>query len=126
MVPQSPPGAAHAPGLKTLEDAFQKEWVRCLFGLAVDQLQALCEARGKQIHFRLFARYDLEEGGRESDLSYQQLAAEFSLPATQVTNYLAWTRREFRRIVLEKLREITGSDAEFRQEARVLLGVELP
>ena len=30
---------------------------------------------------------------------------------------------EFRRIVLEKLREITASDREFREEAKTLLGV---
>ena len=32
--------------------------------------------------------------------------------------------REFRRVVLEKLREITASDEEFRLEARAVLGVE--
>ena len=42
---------------------------------------------------------------------------------TQVTNFLAFARREFRRIVLEKLREITASDREFREEASALLGV---
>lgn len=113
------------PEQQSLEEAFQQEWVRSMFSLAVDDLRALCDERGKQIHFRLFSRYDLEEGGREPDLGYQQLAAEFSLPVTQVTNYLAWARREFRRIVMDKLREITGSDEEFRQEARLLLGVEL-
>ena len=44
------------------------------------------------------------------------------LPVTQVTNFLAFARREFRRIVLEILREITSSDREFREEARRLLG----
>ena len=41
---------------------------------------------------------------------------------TAVTNHLAFARREFRRILLEKLREITASDEEFRTEARTLLG----
>ncbi len=113
------------PDQKSLEEAFQQEWVRSMFSLAVEELKALCEERGKQIHFRLFSRYDLEEGGRAPDIGYQQLAVEFSLPVTQVTNYLAWARREFRRIVMDQLREITGSDEEFRQEARLLLGVEL-
>ncbi len=40
-----------------------------------------------------------------------------------MTNFLALARREFRRIVLEKLREITATDREFREEARSLLGV---
>jgi len=41
-----------------------------------------------------------------------------------VTNYLAGARREFRRIVLDKLRELTATDDEFRREARMLLGVD--
>ena len=53
----------------------------------------------------------------------ERLAAEFELPVTQVTNHLAWARREFRRIVLDRLREMTGSDEEFREEAKDLLGV---
>jgi hypothetical protein len=46
------------------------------------------------------------------------------MPVTSVTNHLALARREFRRIVLEKLRELTSTDAEFRREARALLGVD--
>jgi hypothetical protein len=46
------------------------------------------------------------------------------LKITDVTNYLASARREFRRLVLKKLREITATDEEFRREARALLGVD--
>jgi hypothetical protein len=35
-------------------------------------------------------------------------------------------RREFRRILLDTLRQVTGSDEEFRLEARLLLGGEPP
>ncbi len=105
------------------EEYFHREWVRSLFGMAVDELSKSCADAGKQTHFDLFRRYDLEGG---DGLSYADLAREFELPVTQVTNYLAWARREFRRIVLERLREICGSDREFRAEARELLGVETP
>ena len=44
--------------------------------------------------------------------------------ATDVTNYFAFVRREFRRCVLDQLREMTASDEEYRREARILLGVE--
>ncbi len=111
------------PSGATLDDFFRDEWVRSVFGIALDALRQLCDERGKQIAYRLFARYDLEEGGRDPDISYPKLAAEFGLPVTQVTNHLAWARREFRRIVLEHLREITASDEEFREEAQALLGV---
>ncbi len=40
-----------------------------------------------------------------------------------MTNYLAFARREIRRLVLEKLREITATEEEFRAEAAAVLGV---
>ncbi|MFN2387062.1 MAG: hypothetical protein ABR576_12415 [Thermoanaerobaculia bacterium] len=39
-----------------------------------------------------------------------------------MTNALALARREFRRILLEDLRAVTGSEADFQEEARSLLG----
>ena len=53
-----------------------------------------------------------------------ELAAEFNLTVTNVTNYLASARRDFRKIVLEKLRDLTATDDEFRREARAMLGVD--
>ena len=104
------------------EDRFEKEWVRSLFALGVERLRSGCESGGKMIHFALFERYDLEEADPRP--SYAQLAAEFGLPATDVTNYLAFARREFRKCVLEQLREMTATEEEFRREAQALLGVE--
>jgi len=40
-------------------------------------------------------------------------------------NYLAAMRRDLRCAVLEKLREITSGEQEFRREARTLLGIDL-
>jgi RNA polymerase sigma factor (sigma-70 family) len=115
--------AAEIPSGEDLDRYFDAEWVRHLFELAVDALRAECDERGKQVHFRLFERYDLEDPGA-SRMTYQDLAAQFGLPATTVTNHLAFARREFRRILLEKLRQITASDEEFRREARYLLGTD--
>ena len=103
------------------EDLFEKEWVRVLFALAVERLRAQCAAAGKATHFEMFERYDLAEAGAPS---YAELAREFGLATTDVTNYLAFARREFRRAVLDQLREMTGSEAEFQREARSLLGVD--
>lgn len=105
-----------APGASP-EEMFQREWVRSLFALALDDLRSECEARGKQIQFRLFERYDLDAG-----VSYGELAGEFGLPVTTVTNHLAWARREFRGLLLGRLREITGGEEEYRADAKVLLG----
>jgi RNA polymerase sigma factor (sigma-70 family) len=102
---------------------FRQEWVRTLFADAVTALRESCEAAGKQTQFAVFQRYDLDDdtNGRPT---YAQLGAELGVPVTQVTNYLAFARRELRRLVLERLRTLCASDDEFRLEARELLGVE--
>jgi RNA polymerase sigma factor (sigma-70 family) len=107
---------------RTMEQYFHDEFVRSLFALSVDTLREECALRGKDLPFRLFERYELDRDPEER-LTYERMAEELNIPVTQVTNFLAFARREFRRIVLEKLREITTSDREFREEARGLLGV---
>ncbi len=109
---------------ENVEVYFEKEWLRSLFSLALDALRLECEAKQRTMHFQLFERYDLDESNA-TRITYDQLAQEFGLTTTTVTNYLALVRREFRRIVLEKLRELTATEAEFQQEARAVLGVQL-
>jgi RNA polymerase sigma-70 factor (ECF subfamily) len=109
------------PSPERLDEFFEREWVRSLFSAAVDQLRASYAERGRGVAFALFSRYDLDdaEPGRPT---YADLAREFNLPVTDVTNHLAAARRDFRRISLEILRETTATDDEFRREARSLLG----
>jgi RNA polymerase sigma factor (sigma-70 family) len=109
-----------------LEAQFQREWARSLFSLALESLRARCQGTGRAVAFGLLERYDIEGAEAVDRPSYAQLAAEHGLPVTQVTNHLHWARRELRAEVLGKLREITASDAEYRSEARALLGVEAP
>ena len=109
------------PSQERLDDFFEREWMRSLFAAAVEQLRASYAAKGREVVFAVFARYDLDdaEPGRPT---YAELARELSISVTDVTNHLAGARREFRRISLELLRETTASDDEFRREARSLLG----
>ncbi len=112
-------------GQVALPDAdarFHHEWVRALFSVAVDALREHALSEGHELRFRLFERYDLAPDEESARPSYRALAEEFELPVTQVTNHLAWARREFRRLVLARLRDLCGSEAEFRLEARELLG----
>src|ERR1700693_303397 len=108
---------------ESFDEYLEKEFVRNLFTLAVADLRAFCEARGKVRYFQLFERYDLDASDTCRP-SYADLAQEFGIAVTDVTNHLAFARREFRRIAIEKLREMTCSEAEFRREARALLGLE--
>lgn len=106
------------------ERAFHAEWLRSLFGIALDALRAEAAARGREVSFQLFERYELgdEPGERPT---YAQMGNEFALATSAVTNHLAWARREFRRVLLRELRRITTSDAEYRAEAREILGEEV-
>jgi DNA-directed RNA polymerase specialized sigma24 family protein len=104
------------------EAYFHREWVRWMFTLAVEALRQRCVESDRTIHFQLFERYDL---GDDANVSYASLAKEFGLGPTTVNNYLAAVRRDFRKIVIEKLREITATEEEFRTEARSLLGVDV-
>ena len=104
------------------EQYFEKECVRHLLGLSVERLRAKCQSSGKAVHFKIFHDYDLDDQG-EAAPSYAKLAAKYQLVATDVTNYLAWARREFRACVLEQLRAMTASDEEFRREAKAILGI---
>jgi RNA polymerase sigma factor (sigma-70 family) len=110
---------AAIPSPESLEEFFEKEWIRNLFGLAVEELRQFCIERERERTFRLFEAYDLE--GNEK-ITYEQLANEYSIPVTDVTNALSWARREFRRIALARLRELCGSEDEFQREARAAFG----
>ena len=89
-----------------------------MFAMALERLRQECEASGKAEHYALLDAYDL---GPERP-PYAELARRSGISVTDVTNRLFRTRRELRRIVLEVLRELTGSEEEFREEARALLG----
>lgn len=108
-------------GGATPEEYFQREWVRSVFANAVERLREWAESNGRQTQFALFEAYDLDEDAR---VSYRDLGRRFGLTETTVTNHLAAVRRQFRQIVLDLLREVTASDAEYRAEARALLGVD--
>jgi RNA polymerase sigma factor (sigma-70 family) len=112
---------ASIPSPESLEEFFEKEWVRSLFELAVEDLRKSCSECARDRTFRLFEEYDLSG---DAEISYEKLAAEYAIPVTEVTNALSWARREFRRIALERLREICGSDEEFHREARAVFGLD--
>jgi RNA polymerase sigma-70 factor (ECF subfamily) len=101
------------------EEVFHREWVRRLFYLAVEDLRGSRD----EIRFRIFEHYDLSDSN--SRPTYIQLAREYALTPETITNYLAAMRRDFRKAVLNRLRELTATDREFRSEARVILGIEV-
>jgi RNA polymerase sigma factor (sigma-70 family) len=100
---------------------FRQELIRDLFTRALADVRDGLVADGKEIVFRVFERYDL---GPADGRTYAAVAGEFAIPVTQVTNYLALARRRFRERALAHLRALSGTDDEFRADARDLFGVE--
>jgi RNA polymerase sigma factor (sigma-70 family) len=100
------------------EDRFHREWRRGLFAHAVDDLRAACAGTDRWLAFQCFAAYDLAG----DPTTYQEVAARFGVTTVSVTNYIASMRRRLRQLLLERLRSVTSSDAEFRREARALFG----
>lgn len=125
-------GARHVPideGIAALTDSgldevFDREWVRSILGIALEALRMECMKAGRESTWAVFQARDVDGAEVASPPTYAQLAEQFGLPVTQVTNFLAWARPRFRAHVLEALRAVCATDAEFRAEARALLGVE--
>ena len=115
-------GASPAKG-ENPEREFEKEWARSVLALGLARLGEALAGRRKGVEARLFEICDL---GAEGDPppSYAALAERFGVSVSDVTNGLSLARREFRRVVLDLLRELTASEEEFRLEARTLLGVD--
>ncbi|WP_394828197.1 RNA polymerase sigma factor [Pendulispora albinea] len=105
------------------EKLFETEWVRHVFEMAIEALRASCIQKGKEIHFRAFELFHLDDAARPP--SYAAASAELGMSVTDLTNRLSYARREFRALVLDILRELTGSEQELRNEARAVLGLEL-
>jgi len=105
---------------------FEREWIRSVLERSLEALRRDCETAGRQRTYDVFVAYDIAGADQEPRPNYAQLAEQFDIPVTQVTNYLNWARRRLRAHVLDTLRSLTADEAEFRAEARALLGIDPP
>ena len=108
-----------------MEDYFDREWARSVLALSIERLRRQYAEAGRENYFRVFERYDLDAAESGERVTYSEVANELGIDTSDVTNYLAAARRHFRACVLERLRELTATDDEFRDEARRLLGVDV-
>jgi RNA polymerase sigma factor (sigma-70 family) len=114
---------SHEPAVNAdVDELFYREWVRALLERSVADLKRHAEAAGRPLMFEVFARYDLLD--EDTRPTYTEIARALNLTPATVTNHLAAMRREFRKIVLEKLRELTSSEEEWEAEAARLLGAK--
>jgi RNA polymerase sigma factor (sigma-70 family) len=103
---------------------FEREWARGVFAAALRTLRERCVRQGKSQHFELLEQYDLAAASERP--SYADLARRFGIATTDVTNRLAWARKQLREVVVDLLRDCTASESELRDEARALLGLASP
>lgn len=104
-----------------VDELFYREWVRALFERSVAGLKRHAEDAGRPEMFEVFRLYDLADEG-ESRPTYTAIAAALSLTPSTVTNHLAAMRKQFRKIVLARLRDLTSSEDEWEAEAARLFG----
>ena len=114
------------PAPESLDEWFEREWRRELFGDTLLALERALTASGHARRLALFQRYDLADEALAPRPTYAELAREHGIEVSTVTNELAAARREFRRLLLERLREETNDEDEFREALHALLGGEMP
>lgn len=105
---------------------FRSAWVKSVFTLAIAALRVEAVVGARQVHMALFEAYDVADLPDDARPTYAQLGGQYALTSTQVINHLAWARRRFRSHVLDVLRRLAGSEAEYREDVRELLGIEAP
>ena len=115
-------GPEPAANESAFEELFQREWIRGIFQAAVSKLEAHAQTSGRSVAYALFRSYDIDGPDAARKPTYAELAREHGLPATQVTNHLAWARRELRRLLLETVANSTASRAEYETAVRELFG----
>jgi RNA polymerase sigma factor (sigma-70 family) len=114
--------ATHEPAVDAdVDEMFYREWVRALLERSVSDLKRHAEETGRAVMFEVFKRYDLLDD-HETRPTYAEIARGLQLTPATVTNHLAAMRRQFRTIVLERLRELTANEEEWEAEAAKLLG----
>lgn len=105
-----------------LDALFEQEWMRSVLQISLEALKADALQAKRPKAYEIFEQYDVQDIDAASRPTYAQLAARWNVPITQVTNYLSWARKRFRQHVLSTVRSLTGSDEEYRDELRTLLG----
>jgi DNA-directed RNA polymerase specialized sigma24 family protein len=109
-----------------VDATLEREWARAVCRIALETVRRRLDARGRGIVYDVFLRYDVAAAAAKPRPTYQAIASELGISSTQVTNYLAAARREFRASVLEHLGRLAATDDELRADVRSLLGIAIP
>jgi RNA polymerase sigma factor (sigma-70 family) len=101
------------------EELFDRDWMEAVFEKCLPMLREQYQTEGRPQYFEVFRRYDLDAGTADRP-TYDKLAKEFQVPATDVRNWLAHARGRWQKLVREELRETTASNDDFEREVQEL------
>ncbi len=107
-------------GAATPEQAFARSWADTLLAEGLADLEHELISRGREPVFRAFRAYCIDGGG--AALTYESLAKQLGVSASDVTNYLSEARRDLRAILVRKVGRYVGSPGEIEAELRELFG----
>jgi RNA polymerase sigma factor (sigma-70 family) len=94
------------------EQLFDRQWADTVLEQAV---AALREELAGKVAFRVFDRYELNPPP-EGPPSYAELAREFSLKESDISNQLMASRKRLRELVVARLRGLVSSESEVAAE----------
>ncbi|MFO0612802.1 MAG: sigma-70 family RNA polymerase sigma factor [Polyangiaceae bacterium] len=116
---------AMGPGLDP-DEAFHRVWLETFLRGGLEELEADCRARGREIQFEVFQFLVMapapEPDGAPKARSYADAAAHLHTSVSKVTNYLFTMKRMLREILTRRLREACSSEEEFTDLAPLVLG----
>ena len=103
------------------DKVFEAEWLRHLMQVAIARLDAALAAANKPVHAALFHEFHVGDAAP----TYAEAAARHGITTTDVTNWLHVARKEFRKIAIDLLRELTLDDDDFANEALAVFGIDV-
>lgn len=101
---------------------FENEWVRSIFTIALEELYGNLASEGKELHFTLFLKSDIQDKPREQRAFVDEVARELGLSDHDAMNALAATRQRYHQILMGIVRPLTMSESEFKREMRTIFG----
>jgi RNA polymerase sigma factor (sigma-70 family) len=119
-----------APGL-TPEQAYDREWFRCLLAQAVDGLRVELVKDGKEGYWDAFRMYCLEPAGAPGaglladeppeGPTYSAVSRALRVSETEVRHYLAHSRGALRRLLRQRIRDYTMREEDVDPELAQIL-----
>jgi len=98
-----------------------RAWGQSIVKMAIEKVHAICNEKGQQLHFQLFARRFL--GGSDEPPGWKEVGAAFNLDEKTARSRAEPVVRCFRAVLWDLISTDVGSEKAFEHELRSLIGV---